>query len=111
MADVCQSEKMDIKFGMFGNYSEKQQLQREELELEFQAFKQEINICRSSDLDTRRLLNQKEKYLYEVLQRVQILKKEIVSKDSEFMTLEAMADQVKSNGSAHHISNSPSKNL
>ncbi|GJT74450.1 kinesin-like protein KIN-12D [Tanacetum coccineum] len=116
--------------------AEKQRLQREELELEFQVFKQEINSVKSSDSDTRRLLNEKEKCLQEVLQRVQILEKEIVSKDSEilqhkahiselnlhaeaqareykqtFKSLEAMADQVKSDGSAQHISNSPSKKL
>nr|GFA93436.1 phragmoplast orienting kinesin 2 [Tanacetum cinerariifolium] len=69
--------------------AEKQRLQREELELEFQAFKQEINSVKSSDSDTRRLLNEKEKCLQEVLQRVQILEKEIVSKDSEIFTLNA----------------------
>nr|GFB27410.1 kinesin-like protein KIN-12D [Tanacetum cinerariifolium] len=46
--------------------AEKQRLQREELELEFQAFKQEINSVKSSDSDTRRLLNEKEKCLQEI---------------------------------------------
>ncbi|GJS53331.1 putative reverse transcriptase domain-containing protein [Tanacetum coccineum] len=88
--------------------AEKQQLQREELELEFQAFKQEINICRSSDLDTRREISLRGPSTCTNSQEGDCFQG---FKDSEFMTLEAMADQVKSNGSAHHISKSPSKNL
>ncbi|KAJ0935722.1 putative plus-end-directed kinesin ATPase [Helianthus annuus] len=116
--------------------AERQRLQREELEVEFQAFKQQIHTVHSNDSDVKRLLNEKEKSLQEVLQRVQILEKEIASKDSEilqhkahinelnlhaeaqareykqtFKTLEAMADQVKSDSSAPLISNSPSKKL
>ncbi|KAM0008652.1 putative plus-end-directed kinesin ATPase [Helianthus debilis subsp. tardiflorus] len=116
--------------------AERQRLQREELEVEFQAFKQQIHTVHSNDSDVKRILNEKEKSLQEVLQRVQILEKEIASKDSEilqhkahinelnlhaeaqareykqtFKTLEAMADQVKSDSSAPLISNSPSKKL
>uniref|UniRef100_A0A251V7A9 Putative kinesin motor domain-containing protein n=2 Tax=Helianthus annuus TaxID=4232 RepID=A0A251V7A9_HELAN len=116
--------------------AERQRLQREELEVEFQAFKQQIHTVHSNDSDVKRLLNEKEKSLQEFLQRVQILEKEIASKDSEilqhkahinelnlhaeaqareykqtFKTLEAMADQVKSDSSAPLISNSPSKKL
>ena len=35
----------------------------------------------------------------------------ILTLENQFKTLEAMADQVKSDGSAQHISNSPSKKL
>ncbi|KAJ0801308.1 putative plus-end-directed kinesin ATPase [Helianthus annuus] len=116
--------------------AERQRLQREELEVEFQAFKQQIHTVHSNDSDVKRLLNEKEKSLQEFLQRVQILEKETASKDSEilqhkahinelnlhaeaqareykqtFKTLEAMADQVKSDSSAPLISNSPSKKL
>nr|XP_043629351.1 kinesin-like protein KIN-12F [Erigeron canadensis] len=110
--------------------AERQRLQREELELEFQAFKQKINTGKSSDTE-------REKCLQEVCKRVQVLEKEIASRDSEilqhkshitelnlhaeaqareykqtFKTLEAMAaDQVKLDVSAPYISNSPSKKL
>ncbi|KAI3702462.1 hypothetical protein L6452_28200 [Arctium lappa] len=116
--------------------AERQRLQREELELEFHTFKQQIHAVKSSDLDMKSHLNEKEKCLQEVLQRVQILEKEIASKDTEivqhkahitelnlhaeaqarefkqtFKALGAMADQVKPDASAPHISNSPSKKL
>lgn len=67
--------------------AERQRLQREELEVEFQAFKQQINSAKSSDSDMKTLLNEKENCLQEVFQRVQILEKEIASKDSEVQVL------------------------
>ncbi|KAI3755534.1 hypothetical protein L1987_55337 [Smallanthus sonchifolius] len=103
---------------MIKGEAERQRLQREELEI--------------------KLLNEKENNnLQEVLQRVQILEKEIASKDTEilqhkahitelnlhadaqareykqtqFKTLEALADQFKYDNSAPLISNSPSKKL
>ncbi|KAL4581238.1 hypothetical protein LXL04_017448 [Taraxacum kok-saghyz] len=112
--------------------AERQRLQREELELEFHAFKQQI----SSDSDMKRILNEKEESLQEILQRVELLEKEIANKDKEivqhkahiselnmhaeaqareykqtFKTLEAMADQVKPDVSVIHITSSPSKKL
>ncbi|KAI3804977.1 hypothetical protein L1987_26916 [Smallanthus sonchifolius] len=122
---------------MIKGEAERQRLQREELEIEFQAFKQQIHTVQSNDSDIKRLLNEKENSLQEVLQRVQILEKEIASKDTEilqhkahitelnlhaeaqareykqtqFKTLEALADQVKYDNSAPLISNSPSKKL
>ncbi|XP_071729979.1 kinesin-like protein KIN-12D [Rutidosis leptorrhynchoides] len=123
---------LENQVDMVKGEAERQRLQREELEIEFQAFKQQFN----SDSDMKTLLNEKESCLQEVYQRVRILEKEIAAKDSEiiqhkahinelnlhaeaqareykqtFKTLEAMADQVKSDGSGPHISNSPSKKL
>ncbi|CAI9286982.1 unnamed protein product [Lactuca saligna] len=58
-------------------------LEREELEMEFHAFKQEINQVKTNDLDMKRALNEKEKSLQESLQRVELLEKEIDNKDKE----------------------------
>ncbi|XP_076945663.1 kinesin-like protein KIN-12D [Bidens hawaiensis] len=127
---------LESQVDMVNGEAERQRLQREELEVEFQAFKQQIHTVQSNDSDIKRLLDEKEKCLQEALQRVQVLEKEIASKDTEilqhkahiselnlhaeaqareykqtFKTLEAMADQVKSDNSAPLILNSPSKKL
>ncbi|XP_024960060.1 kinesin-like protein KIN-12D [Cynara cardunculus var. scolymus] len=132
----CIVNVLESQVDMVKGDAERQRLQREELELEFHAFKQQIHSVKSSDLDMKSHLNEKEKCLQEVLQRVQILEKEIATKDIEivqhkahinelnlhaeaqarefkqtFKTLGAMADQVKPDASAPHVSNSPSKKL
>ncbi|KAL8195313.1 hypothetical protein R6Q57_025716 [Mikania cordata] len=129
-------DALEKEVNMVKGEAERQRLKREELEVEFQTFKQQIHNVQSNDSDIKRLLNDKESCLQEVLQRVQILEKEIASKDTEilqhkahitelnlhaeaqareykqtFKTLEALADQVKPDSSASLISNSPSKKL
>ncbi|KAL8264610.1 hypothetical protein R6Q59_022740 [Mikania micrantha] len=129
-------DALEKEVNMVKGEAERQRLKREELEVEFQTFKQQIHNVQSNDSDIKRLLNEKESCLQEVLQRIQILEKEIASKDTEilqhkahitelnlhaeaqareykqtFKTLEALADQVKPDSSAPLISNSPSKKL
>ncbi|XP_023769643.1 kinesin-like protein KIN-12D isoform X1 [Lactuca sativa] len=134
----CMVTVLENQVDMVKGDAERQRLQREELELEFHAFKQQINQVKTSDSDIKRALNEKEKSLQESLQRVELLEKEIANKDKEivqhkahiselnlhaeaqakeykqtFKALEAMAvaEQVKSDVSVSHISNSPSKKL
>ncbi|KAI3708036.1 hypothetical protein L2E82_37041 [Cichorium intybus] len=133
----CMVNVLENQVDMVKGDAERQRLQREELELEFHTFKQQINQVKSSDSNMKRVLNEKEKSLQEVLQRVELLEKEIANKDKEivqhkahiselnlhaeaqareykqtFKTLEAMADQVKTDGSGGpHTSNSPLKKL
>nr|KAJ0224766.1 hypothetical protein LSAT_V11C100024690 [Lactuca sativa] len=69
--------------GMVKGDDERKRLQREELELEFRVFKQQINQVKTSDSDMKRALNEKEKSLQESLQWVELLEKEIANKDKE----------------------------
>ncbi|KVI10745.1 hypothetical protein Ccrd_010834 [Cynara cardunculus var. scolymus] len=108
----CTVNVLENQVNMVKGEAERQRLQREELEIELHALKQQIHTVKNSDSDMRRHLDdEKEKNLQDVLQRIKILEKEIASKDAEFKALEAMADQVKPDGTSRDLSNSPSKRL
>ncbi|XP_062092244.1 kinesin-like protein KIN-12D [Humulus lupulus] len=123
--------KVDIVKGE----AERQRLQREDLELELHAVKQQTQNVENADADMRRFLDEKEKSLQEALTQIQILERDIVEKDSEiaqfkvhiselnlhaeaqaseykqkFKALEAMAEQVRPEGSfLHALTSSPKK--
>ncbi|KAD4179211.1 hypothetical protein E3N88_27802 [Mikania micrantha] len=78
-------DALEKEVNMVKGEAERQRLKREELEVEFQTFKQQIHNVQSNDSDIKRLLNEKESCLQEVLQRIQILEKEIASKDTEIL--------------------------
>ncbi|KAI3769831.1 hypothetical protein L6452_00945 [Arctium lappa] len=138
----CTVNVLENQVEMVKGEAERQRLQREELEVELHALKRHIHTVKNSDSDMRRRLDdEKEKNLQDVLQRIKILEKEITSKDAEvlllmivqhkdhitelnlhaeaqakeykqtFKALEAMADQVKPDGTSPYLSNSPSKRL
>ncbi|KAJ9561218.1 hypothetical protein OSB04_006378 [Centaurea solstitialis] len=131
----CTVNVLENQVEMVKREAERQRLQREELEVELHALKQQIHTVKKSDSEMRRHLeDEKEKNLQDVLQRIKILEKEIACKDAEivqhkdhiaelnlhaeaqatehkqtFKALEAMADQVKADGTSPY--HSPSKRL
>ncbi|KAG5063028.1 hypothetical protein JHK85_004211 [Glycine max] len=115
--------------------AERQRLQREDLELELHALKDQMQNVRNVDGDMRRFLDEKEKSLNEALNHIQVLKRELAGKDAEirqikahiselnlhaeaqameykqkFKALEAMAEQVKPEGLSSHSTSANSHN-
>ncbi|XP_058730761.1 kinesin-like protein KIN-12D [Vicia villosa] len=119
--------------------AERQRLQREELETELCALKEQMQNLRNADDDTKRFLDGKEKSLEEAQNHIQVLKSDIAGKDAEvaqmkahiselnlhaeaqameykqkFKALEAMVEQVKPEGistqSTNALSNKSEKN-
>ncbi|KAF4366869.1 hypothetical protein F8388_013934 [Cannabis sativa] len=127
---------LENKVAIVKEEAERQRLQREELELELHAVKQQTRNVENADADMRSYLHEKEKSLQEAVAQIQILEKDIVEKDSEiaqfkahiselnlhaeaqaseykqkFKALEAMAEQVRPEGSSflHALTSSPKK--
>ncbi|KAL5127457.1 Kinesin-like protein KIN-12D [Glycine soja] len=69
--------------------AERQRLQREDLELELHALKDQMQNVRNVDGDMRRFLDEKEKSLNEALNHIQVLKREIAGKDAEIRQIKA----------------------
>ncbi|CAI8618378.1 unnamed protein product [Vicia faba] len=119
--------------------AERQRLQREELETELCALKEQMQNLRNANDDTKRFLDGKEKSLEEAQNHIQVLKSDIAGKDAEvaqmkahiselnlhaeaqameykqkFKALEAMVEQVKPEGistqSTNALSNKSEKN-
>ncbi|KAL5054076.1 hypothetical protein RYX36_034758 [Vicia faba] len=119
--------------------AERQRLQREELETELCALKEQMQNLRNANDDTKRFLDGKEKSLEEAQNHIQFLKSDIAGKDAEvaqmkahiselnlhaeaqameykqkFKALEAMVEQVKPEGistqSTNALSNKSEKN-
>ncbi|XP_030523084.1 kinesin-like protein KIN-12D isoform X2 [Rhodamnia argentea] len=113
-------DKVDIVKGE----AERQRLLREELELELHSIKSQMQNVQNADADIKRHLDEKKADLEKSLKQVQMLEREIAEKDAEtvqlkahiteinlhaeaqaseykqkFKALEAMADQVKPEGS------------
>ncbi|XP_073158747.1 kinesin-like protein KIN-12D [Henckelia pumila] len=125
-------QKVDIVKGE----SERQLLQREELELELYVVKEQMQTVKANDSDIKRCLDEKEENLREALQRIQILEREISEKDNKisqckahiselnlhaeaqaceykqkFKALEAMVGEVKIEAPSAHGANSSSTKL
>ncbi|CAL5213205.1 unnamed protein product [Lathyrus oleraceus] len=119
--------------------AERQRLQREDLEMELCALKEQMQNLRNADDDTKRFLDEKEKSFEEAQKHIQVLKSDIAGKDAEvaqmkahiselnlhaeaqameykqkFKALEAMVEQVKPEGistqSTNALSNKSEKN-
>ncbi|KAG4962819.1 hypothetical protein JHK82_039503 [Glycine max] len=69
--------------------AERQRLQREDLELELHALKDQMQNVRNFDGDMRRFLDEKEKSLNEALNHIQVLKRELAGKDAEIRQIKA----------------------
>ncbi|KAL7002771.1 hypothetical protein U1Q18_003927 [Sarracenia purpurea var. burkii] len=129
--DVLEN-KVDIVKGE----AERQRLEREELEMEFHAVQRKMHNLKTSHTDMQRHLDEGEKNLQEALRRMQLLEKEIAAKDAEiaqcklhitelnlcaevqaceykqkFKELEAMIEQVKTEGPPAHVTNASSSKL
>ncbi|XP_020232795.1 kinesin-like protein KIN-12D isoform X2 [Cajanus cajan] len=130
---------LENKVDIIKGEAERQRLQREDLELELHALKDQMQNVRNADGDIRRFLEEKEKSLNDALNHIQVLKRELTGKDTEiqqmkahiselnlhaeaqakeykqkFKALEAMAEQVKPEGLSTHsigaLSNKSEKN-
>ncbi|RDX99717.1 Kinesin-like protein KIN-12D, partial [Mucuna pruriens] len=130
---------LENKVDIIKGETERQRLQREDLELELHALKDQMQNVKNVDGDMRRFLEEKEKSLNEALNHTQVLKRELAGKDTEiqqmkahiselnlhaeaqakeykqkFKALEAMAEQVKPEGLSTHsisaLSNKSEKN-
>ncbi|XP_057787421.1 kinesin-like protein KIN-12D [Salvia miltiorrhiza] len=132
----CTINVLEQKVDLVKGDAERQRLQREELELELLAFKEQMQNVRSNDYDVKRCLDEKEKNLQEAQKRVQLLENEIAARDAEisqckahiseinlhaeaqaseykqkFKALEAMVEQVKSEVPAPNSANSSSNKM
>ncbi|TKY59130.1 Phragmoplast orienting kinesin 2 [Spatholobus suberectus] len=130
---------LENKVDIIKGEAERQRLQREDLELELHALKDQMQNVRNVDGDMRRFLDEKENSLNEALNHIKVLKRELAGKDTEiqqmkahiselnlhaeaqakeykqkFKALEAMAEQVKPEGLSTHsisaLSNKSEKN-
>ncbi|KZV17756.1 phragmoplast orienting kinesin 2 [Dorcoceras hygrometricum] len=125
-------QKVDIVKGE----SERQLLQREELELELYVVKEQMQTVKANDSEIKRCLDEKEENLQEALQRIQVLEREIAERDSKisqckahiselnlhaeaqaceyqqkFKALEAMVGEVKIEATSTHGANPSSTKL
>ncbi|KAH6772638.1 hypothetical protein C2S51_011042 [Perilla frutescens var. frutescens] len=132
----CTINVLEQKVDIVKGDAERQRLQREELELELLAVKEQMQKVKGNDSDVKRCLDEKEKNLQEALRRVQLLEKETAARDAEisqckahiselnlhaeaqaseykqkFKALEAMVEQVKYEVSAPHSTNSSSNKM
>ncbi|XP_057992919.1 kinesin-like protein KIN-12D isoform X2 [Hevea brasiliensis] len=132
----CTINVLENKFEILNGETERQRLQREELEVELHAVNHQMQKIRSVDTDIKRHLDEKEKGLEEALKHIQVLGRDIAEKDAEiaqckahiselnlhaeaqaseykekFKALEAMTEQVKPEGHFSHIGNSSSNKL
>ncbi|PON49199.1 Kinesin-like protein [Parasponia andersonii] len=129
----CTVNVLENKVDIVKGEAERQRLQREELELELHAVKQQTQNVENADI--RRYLDEKEKNLQEALKQIQILERDIAEKNSEiaqfrvhiselnlhaeaqaseykqkFKALEAMAEQVRPEGNFLQVlTSSPKK--
>ncbi|KAK9286730.1 hypothetical protein L1049_015133 [Liquidambar formosana] len=129
----CTVNVLENKVDIVKGEAERQRLQREELELELHAVKHQMQNVKSGDADIKRHLDEKEKNLQETLERIEILQREIANRDAEivqfkahiselnlhaeaqaceykqkFKALEAMVEQVRSEGFSTLVTNSSS---
>ncbi|KAL9670442.1 hypothetical protein QQ045_007994 [Rhodiola kirilowii] len=127
---------LEDKVEMVKGEAERQRLQREELEIELHALKNQMLSVESCNTDIRRHLNEKEMGLEETLQRVKILEIDLDNKDTEiarlkthiselnvhaeaqayeykqkFKALESMAEKVRLEGSSGPGTGSSSNKL
>ncbi|XP_073045648.1 kinesin-like protein KIN-12D [Primulina eburnea] len=127
---------LERKVDLVKGESERQLLQREELELELYSVKEQMQTVKANDSDIKRCLDEKEENLQEALQRIQILEREIAEKDKKishckahiselnlhaeaqaceykqkFKALEAMVGEVKIEVPSTHSANSSSTKL
>ncbi|KAJ7967416.1 Kinesin [Quillaja saponaria] len=126
----CTVNVLENKVDIIKEEAERQRLQREELELELDAVKQQMQNVVNADADMKSYFDEKDKSLQEALNNIQFLRRDIAEKDAEifqikshmselnlhaeaqateykqkFKALEAMAEQVKSEGFTAHASN------
>ncbi|KAE9607258.1 putative plus-end-directed kinesin ATPase transcription factor bZIP family [Lupinus albus] len=130
---------LENKVDIIKGEAERQRLEREDLELELHAIKDQMQNVTNADADMRRFMDEKEKNLEETLNHIQVLKRVVAGKDAEieqlkahiselnlhaeaqakeyqqkFKALEAMIEQVKPEGlstqSTCVLSNSSDKN-
>ncbi|KAL0334808.1 UNVERIFIED_CONTAM: Kinesin-like protein KIN-12D [Sesamum radiatum] len=104
----CTINVLEQKVDFVKGEAERQRLQREELELELLGVKEQMHTMENNDSDVKRCLAEKEKNLQEALQRLQLLEKEIASRDAE--ALEAMVELVKLEAPATSSSNKLERN-
>ncbi|GFQ03855.1 phragmoplast orienting kinesin 2 [Phtheirospermum japonicum] len=130
----CTINVLEQKVDIVKGEAERQRLQREELELELLGVKEQMQNIKSNDSGLKRCLDENEKNLKVSLQRVQLLEKEIATRDAEisqckahiselnvhaeaqasehkqrFKALEAMVEQLKSEVSTTHCTSSPKR--
>ncbi|KAL0356785.1 UNVERIFIED_CONTAM: Kinesin-like protein KIN-12F [Sesamum calycinum] len=85
----CTINVLEQKVDFVKGEAERQRLQREELELELLGVKEQMHTMENNDSDVKRCLAEKEKNLQEALQRLQLLEKEIASRDAEISQCKA----------------------
>ncbi|KAL0365440.1 UNVERIFIED_CONTAM: Kinesin-like protein KIN-12D [Sesamum angustifolium] len=85
----CTINVLEQKVDFVKGEAERQRLQREELELELLGVKEQMHTMENNDSDVKRCLAGKEKNLQEALQRLQLLEKEIASRDAEISQCKA----------------------
>ncbi|KAK7252061.1 hypothetical protein RIF29_35766 [Crotalaria pallida] len=130
---------LENKVDIIKGEAERQRLQREDLESELHALKDQMQNVSNADADMKRFLDEKEKSLEEALNHIHVLKRDVAGKDTEiermkahiselnlhaeaqakeykqkFKALEAMVEQVKPEGlytqSTSALSNKSEKN-
>ncbi|XP_027191010.1 kinesin-like protein KIN-12D isoform X2 [Cicer arietinum] len=130
---------LENKVDIIKGEAERQRLQREDIEMELFALKDQMQNLGNADGDIQRLLDEKEKSLEEAENHIHVLKSDLAGKDAEvaqmkahiselnlhaeaqameykhkFKALEAMAEQVKPEGistqSTNTLSNKSEKN-
>ncbi|KAK7362682.1 hypothetical protein VNO77_04802 [Canavalia gladiata] len=124
---------LENKVDIIKGEAERQRLQREDLELELHAIKEQMQNVRNADGDMRRYLDEKEKSLADALNHIEVLNRDLAGKDTEiaqmkahiselnlhaeaqakeykqkFKALEAMAEQVKPEGLSTHSTSASS---
>ncbi|XP_019437476.1 PREDICTED: kinesin-like protein KIN-12D isoform X1 [Lupinus angustifolius] len=80
---------LENKVDIIKGEAERQRLEREDLELELHAMKDQMQNVTNADADMRRFVNEKEKNLEETLNHIQVLKRVVAGKDAEIEQLKA----------------------
>ncbi|KAJ8763372.1 hypothetical protein K2173_002255 [Erythroxylum novogranatense] len=130
----CTIYVLENKVDILKEETEQQRLQREELEEELQAVKQQLLNFENADTDVKRRVEEKDKLLEQVMQRIEMLERDISNKDAEiaqfnghiselnlhaeaqaaeyknkFKELEALVEQLKTEGTSQLSNPSSSK--
>ncbi|XP_015944937.1 kinesin-like protein KIN-12D isoform X1 [Arachis duranensis] len=80
---------LENKVDIIKGEAQRQRLQREDLELELHALKDQMQNVRNADTDMKRFLDEKEKSLEEALNQILVLKRDLAGKNEEIVQMKA----------------------
>ncbi|QHN82219.1 phragmoplast orienting kinesin 2 isoform [Arachis hypogaea] len=80
---------LENKVDIIKGEAQRQRLQREDLELELHALKDQMQNVRNADTDMKRFLDEREKSLEEALNQILVLKRDLAGKNEEIVQMKA----------------------